>query len=100
MDKYPMDKYPLDKRRTKTVRTAGLRPAVGTVVWLLVAGSPRFYAPWSIASDRCVGGRPLSGKETGTAGIAMFGSWGIPRYERLGDRAVGYHGGLNCYCRI
>src|SRR4051794_30694533 len=61
----------------------------------------RGFVPLSaFASDARVGRRPSSGKETGPAGVALFGSWGLPRYERLGDRAVGYRGGLTRYSRL
>jgi hypothetical protein len=55
-----------------------------------------FTPPGFFASGRRVGDRPLSGKETGPAGLALFGSWGLPRYERLGDRAIDDYGGLYC----
>ena len=70
-------------------RAPGRASVLPSGVWSRLSAS---YAPSPPASDRCVGDRPLPGKETAATLVAQDGSWGLPRYEQLGYRAVSYRG--------
>jgi hypothetical protein len=84
----------MDGRNQNQVAFAGQKTPGPCSVWPFGVWSRLFasFAPFSLASGRCVGDRPLPGKETAATLVAHIGSWGLPRYEQLGHRAVTYRG--------
>ena len=90
-----MDGFARDSEADAGRRAPGGESVRPSGVWSRLFASK---APCASASDRCVGDRPLPGKETAATLVAQKWLLGLPLYEQLGYRAVKFRsGGLSLH---